>query len=109
MTKIQEGAPDAPSKAMTINELTKAARTHSELALKTLASIMNGDGQDSVKLGAAREMLDRAHGRTDARARKTKAPKAGPKPAGMTVIVKRFSDVTPQDEAEHDATQALFE
>jgi len=27
----------------------------------------------------------------------------------MTVIVKRFSDVTPQDEAEHDATERLFE
>ena len=26
----------------------------------------------------------------------------------MTVIVKRYSDVTPQDEAEHDATQAAF-
>lgn len=29
--------------------------------------------------------------------------------APMTVIVKRYSDVTPEDEAEHDATQALFE
>jgi hypothetical protein len=28
---------------------------------------------------------------------------------GMTVIIKRFSDVTPEDEAAHDATQALFE
>jgi hypothetical protein len=27
----------------------------------------------------------------------------------MTVIVKRFSDITPDDEAEHDATEALFE
>ena len=32
-------------------------------------------------------------------------PRRGP----MTVIVKRFSEVTAQDEAEHDATEAMFE
>jgi hypothetical protein len=37
-----------------------------------------------------------------------KAAKAPAKASGMTVIVKRFTDVTPEDEAEHDATQALF-
>jgi hypothetical protein len=31
-----------------------------------------------------------------------------PRSQPMTVIVKRFSDVTPEDEAEHDATQAAF-
>jgi transposase-like protein len=31
-----------------------------------------------------------------------------PRSQPMTVIVKRYSDVTPEDEAEHDATQAAF-
>ncbi|HEX3887455.1 MAG TPA: hypothetical protein VHW05_08155 [Phenylobacterium sp.] len=32
-----------------------------------------------------------------------------PRRAPMTVILKRFTEVTAEDEAEHDATQALFE
>ena len=32
-----------------------------------------------------------------------------PRRAPMQVIVKRFCDVTPEDEAEADATEALFE
>jgi hypothetical protein len=31
-----------------------------------------------------------------------------PRRQPMTVIVKRFSDVTPQDEADHDETEAAF-
>jgi hypothetical protein len=93
---------------MNATELKQAAQARSKLALDTLASIMRGKGQDAVRLAAAREMLDRAHGRPDARSQKVKAPKAPVKPPGMTVIVKRFGDVTPEDEAEHDATQALF-
>jgi transposase-like protein len=31
-----------------------------------------------------------------------------PRHQPMTVIVKRYSDVTPEDEAEHDATEAAF-
>jgi hypothetical protein len=71
----------------------------STLALKTLAEIMKGDGQAAVRLAAAREVLDRAHGR----------PKLGESesaPGGMTVIVKRFSEVTAEDEADADATEA---
>lgn len=77
----------------------------SALALETLAAIMQGTGQDSTKLAAAREVLDRAHGKPKA------APRPKPKPQikapeAMTVIVKRFTDVTPEDEAEADETEA---
>jgi len=95
-------------KAMGAKDLKAAAQEMSRLALGTLAKIMEGEGTDSVKLAAAREVLDRAHGKpkpaTKAKARSPKDPAKGP----MTVIVKRFSDVTPEDEAEHDATEALF-
>jgi hypothetical protein len=80
-------------------KLRRKAQALSALALDTLAIIMRSEGQDSVRLAAAREVLDRAHGR----------PKLGePEVAsgGMTVIVKRFSDVTAQEEAEADATEA---
>jgi hypothetical protein len=77
----------------------------SALALETLAAIMGGDGQDSVKLAAAREVLDRAHGKPNTSV-KAKAPKAlasGGK--AVRVIIKRFSDVTPEEAAAADATE----
>jgi hypothetical protein len=86
--------------------LQRSAREMSDLALDTLASIMQGDGRDSTKLAAAREVLDRGHGRPKPAAkRKAKAP---PRAEAMTVIVKRFSDVTPEDEAEADETEARY-
>ena len=89
-------------------ELKTVARGMCGKALDTLAAIMDGQGTDSAKLAAAREVLDRAHGKPKSaakpRARKPKDPTKGP----MTVIVKRFSEVTPEDEAEHDATEALY-
>ncbi len=100
-----EPEPTKPPKPMTAGELRKAAQERSKLAIETLEAIMGGGGQDSVKLAAAREVLDRAHGRTDARARKVKPQKAPAKAAGMTVIVKRFSDVTPEEQAAADATE----
>jgi len=96
------------SQPMSEAALRKEAQKLSELALKTLAAIMGGTGQDGVKLAAAREVLDRAHGKpkpaAKAKPKATKDPAAG----GMTVIVKRFSEVTPQDEAEAEATEAMF-
>ena len=50
-------------KPMDAAGLKAAARRMSELALKTLTDIMEGKGQDSVKLAAAREVLDRGHGK----------------------------------------------
>lgn len=73
--------------------LRRKAQALSGLALETLAKIMRSEGQDSVRLAAAREVLDRAHGRP-----KLGEPEAGPE--GMTVIVKRFSDVTDAEVAE---------
>ena len=96
------------AESMNLKTLKAKAQGMSGKALDTLAAIMDGQGQDSVKLAAAREVLDRAHGKPKPAAkpgvRKAKDPSKG----GMTVIVKRFSDVTPEDEAEHDATEALF-
>jgi hypothetical protein len=79
----------------------------SQLALETLAAIMQGDGQDSAKLAAAREVLDRAHGKPKP-APKPRSKPQSKAPEGMTVIVKRFSEVTPQDEAEADETEARY-
>jgi hypothetical protein len=102
------GAPAAqkegPIEPMSAGQLRQAAQCMNTLALDTLAAIMRGDGQDSVKLGAAREVLDRAHGKPKAASPKARARKTPAKP-GMTVIVKRFSDVTPEEQAAADATE----
>lgn len=66
-------------------QLRLQAQALADLAMKTLESIMKSDGQDSVRLAAAREVLDRGHGR----------PKPGEPPAdgeGLTVVVRRFTD-----------------
>ena len=57
---------------------------------------------------AAREVLDRAHGKPTSRTQKAKAkmPKA-PAEGGMTVIVKRFTDITPEEQAAADETERL--
>jgi predicted RecB family endonuclease len=89
---------------MSATKLREEAQRMNALALKTLGAIMRGDGQDAVKLAAAREVLDRAHGKPKSGAPKARASKA-PASSGMTVIVKRFSDVTPEEEAAADATE----
>jgi hypothetical protein len=101
MTTIGRRTP-VRSRARTPDaRLRKQAQKMSALALETLAEIMRSEGQTAVRLAAAREVLDRAHGR----------PKLGEThdvQGGMTVIVKRFSDVTPEDQAEAEATEAMF-
>jgi hypothetical protein len=72
--------------------------------LETLAKIMQGTGQDSAKLAAAREVLDRAHGKPKPAA-KAKPRKAPEKADNLTVIVKRFSEITPEEEAAAEATE----
>lgn len=65
--------------------MRRKAQSLSGKALETLAEIMQGDGQAAVRLAAAREILDRGHGR----------PKLGEPedaPEGFTVIVKQFTD-----------------
>ncbi|MBS0361906.1 MAG: hypothetical protein JSR98_11025 [Proteobacteria bacterium] len=84
--------------------LQKEARDLSDLALRTLKGIMEGDGQATAKLAAAREVLDRAYGKPKPAAKpKVKASNKGD--GGLTVIVKRFSDITPEEEAAADATE----
>ena len=81
-------------------KLRRKAQAMSFLALEALAKIMlDKEAPAPVKLAAAREVMDRAHGR----------PKVGSPsepPEGLTVIIKRFSDVTAEDEAEAEATEA---
>ena len=83
-------------------KLRRKAQAMSFLALEALAKIMlDKDAPAPVKLAAAREVMDRGYGR----------PKVGCEfdaPEGLTVIVKRFSEVTPDDEAEADATEAAL-
>jgi hypothetical protein len=76
--------------------LRRQAQALSALALETLAEIMRGAGQDAVRLAAAREVLDRAHGR----------PKLGESeaaPEGLTVVVKRFTDAPDPEAADSQA------
>jgi hypothetical protein len=102
MTKPSEGGASTPA-PMTAKALQTAARAMSELALQALADIMKGTGQDSAKLAAAREVLDRAHGKPKPPAKPKAAKPASP--GGMTVIVKRFTDITPEEQAAADATE----
>ena len=98
--------PKAPAVArMNAKDLANAAKDEAGLAIETLRTLMQGDGQASVKLAAAREVLDRGYGKPKpnkpAKARSAKPPKD----PGLTVIVKRFSDVTPEEEAAAEATE----
>jgi len=45
-------------------QIREAAQEHGEAALKKLVSLMNKGDTDSVKLGAAKEILDRAYGKS---------------------------------------------
>ena len=47
-------------------DVRASARTLGDLAVTTLADIMKGNGSDAAKLGAAREVLDRAYGKARA-------------------------------------------
>lgn len=80
--------PAAPARARRATSETRMRRQAQRLtskALKALAEIMQGEGQAAVRLAAAREILDRAHGRP-----KLGEPEAGPE--GLTVIVRQFTD-----------------
>ena len=94
----------APSHARTPEaRLRRQAQALSGVALSTLQKIMLGEEHPAtLRLTAAREVLDRALGR----------PKLGgsePGSEGLTVIVKKFSEVTAQEQAEAEATEALFQ
>jgi hypothetical protein len=52
-------------------------------------------------------VLDRAHGKPKPAAKPRSKPQ-NKAPEAMTVIVKRFTEVTPEDEAEADETEARY-
>ena len=65
-------------------------------ALDILTELMTSDAPPAVRLAAAREVLERALGRP----KPGGATEADPK--GLTVIVKRYSEITEEEEARAD-------
>ena len=81
----------AKPKTPASERLRNQAQRMGTKALKALESIALGEGQDAVKLAAAREILDRGFGRPKLGGGETESE-------GMTVIVKQFTD-PPEDQA----------
>jgi len=86
--RVRKARPTPESK------LRKQAQTYGFVALDTLSKLMLDEKAPApIRLSAAREVLDRGHGR----------PKLGSGEAvedgGLTVIVKRYSDVTDEEKA----------
>ncbi|THD80614.1 MAG: hypothetical protein E7812_07750 [Phenylobacterium sp.] len=76
-------------------KLRRKAQAMSGLALNTLAALLKTDDVAApVRLAAAREVLDRGHGRP-----KLGGEGEGGDAEGLTVIVKRYSDVTDEERA----------
>lgn len=75
-TGIEGDAPEA-------FDVRASARQLGDLAVQTLGAIMQGAGSDAAKLGAAREVLDRAYGK----ARAVEEGDGEP----VTVVIRRFS------------------
>jgi len=68
-------------------EVRDAARALAPLAFETLADIMRCGSPDTARLAAAKEVLDRAHG-------KSKASEADPADTeGLTVVIRRFDEL----------------
>jgi len=64
-------------------DVRASARKLGDLAVNTLSDIMKGKGSDAAKLGAAREVLDRAYGK----ARAVEEGEGEP----VTVVIRRFT------------------
>jgi len=60
-TRRNTGAPDATSA-----EIRRQAQAHGPEALEALAAIMTGSGSEQARIAAAREILERAYGKTTA-------------------------------------------
>ena len=82
-------APAAPARAgktkAAASDLRDKAQTLGALALETLEGILRGGGSDTSKIAAAREVLDRAYG-------KSKAEEKEAEPKKLTVVIRRFGD-----------------
>jgi hypothetical protein len=95
--------PPAPKPSgPTAKDIQAAARELSLAAIATLKAVLEGDSPPTAKVAAAREVLSRAHGKVKVPRPRGKE-KARRRP--VTVIVKRFSDVTPEEEAAAEATE----
>jgi hypothetical protein len=86
----------APARPTPETKLKRKAQAMSFLALEALEKMLLADDIPApVKLAAAREVLDRAHGR----------PKVGDgsaAPEGLTVVVKRFTDAPDPEAGEYE-------
>ena len=82
---------DSPvnTRGMGPRQLQREARRRALLALDTLSSIMASNGQDAVRLAAAREILDRGFGRSGVGEAKRATP---PAEDGFRVVVRQFTD-----------------
>ena len=83
---------ETTAQPMSAPQLRAEAQKLSAAALKALESIMAGEGQDSVRLAAAGEVLDRGYGR--------------PKPGGaedesdpLTVVIRQFTPPPEREDA----------
>ena len=94
MPSPSRGASTRARKSTPESRLRKRAQTFGGKALETLAELMQGDKTPApIRLAAAREVLDRGHGRPTLGAGETVDG------GGMTVIVKRYSDITEDEKA----------
>jgi hypothetical protein len=102
MTKRTPGDAPAPKPSRpNAKDIQAAARELSTAAMATLKAVLEGDSPPTAKVAAAREVLSRAHGKLKVpRQRGTKNGRRS-----VTVIVKRFSAVTPEEEAAAEATE----
>jgi hypothetical protein len=89
-------APARARQSTPESRLRRKAQTLSAGALETLAKLMKDEKTAApIRLAAAREVLDRGHGRP-------KLGSAAAEPEGLTVIVKRYSEVTEEELARSD-------
>jgi len=96
MPTVGRGANARARKSTPATRLRKRAQGLGPKAMKTLAALMQDEKSPAaIRLAAAREVLDRGHGR----------PKLGggeEGDGGFTVILKRYSDVTEEELARSD-------
>jgi hypothetical protein len=96
MSSVCPGAAARRRKSTPASRLRSQAQKLGPKAIETLAAIMQDEKSPApIRLAAAREVLDRGHGR----------PKLGSAPeeplgeGGFTVILKRYSEVTDEERA----------
>lgn len=89
----REVSIEQPNYLKSFREIREAAQRLAPAALETLGEIMRGTGSDSARLAAAREVLDRAHGK----ARSRGEGGGDEEQEEVTVVVRRFGDLQEGD------------